>query len=111
MNAMSAVNTPVEIHATAENFLMIHILSFPFAMMYMFFCAVLRSYGNSSVQLVAIIGCTLLNVVLDPLFIRFMGISGVALATVISEGIMMILVFIYCKKKPDYAYKSEAVPF
>lgn len=95
---LTAVNTPAEIYATAKGFLMIHILSFPFVMLYMYFCAVLRSYGNSSVQLVAIIGCTLLNVGLDPLFIHLMGMSGVALATVISEGVMMALVFAYCKK-------------
>lgn len=95
---LMAVNTPTEIFATAKSFLTIHILSFPFVMLYMYFCAVLRSYGNSSVQLVAIIGCTLLNVGLDPLFIYLMGMSGVALATVISEGVMMALVFAYCKK-------------
>jgi putative MATE family efflux protein len=95
---LSMLNTPTGIYAMAKNFLMIHILSFPFVMLYMYFCAVLRSYGNSSVQLIAIIGCTLLNVGLDPLFIHFMGMSGVALATVISEGVMMALVFAYCKK-------------
>lgn len=95
---LSAINTPAEIYLMAKNFLMIHILSFPFVMLYMYFCAVLRSYGNSTVQLAAIIGCTLLNVGLDPLFIHFMGMSGVALATVISEGAMMVLLFFYCKK-------------
>lgn len=95
---LTAVNTPVEIFAMAKSFLTIHILSFPFVMLYMYFCAVLRSYGNSSVQLVAIIGCTLLNAGLDPLFIYLMGMSGVALATVISEGVMMALIFAYCKR-------------
>lgn len=95
---LSAVNTPREIYARASGFLSIHILSFPFVMMYMYLSAVLRSYGNSIVQLVSIIGCTIVNAVLDPIFIHFMGMNGVAVTTVLSEGAMMILVFAYCKR-------------
>lgn len=95
---LSSVNTPRKIYAMARGFLSIHILSFPFVMMYMYLSAVLRSYGNSVVQLISIIGCTIANAVLDPLFIYFMGINGVAAATVFSEGAMMILIIAYCKK-------------
>ncbi|MDD3224648.1 MAG: MATE family efflux transporter [Clostridium sp.] len=95
---LSMVNTPGEIYLTSKSFLCIHILSFPFAMIYMYFSAVLRSNGNSIIQLVAVIGCTILNAILDPILIHFFGMNGVAAATVISESIMMIIVFIYCKK-------------
>lgn len=94
---LSIVNTPSEIYMAAKGFLRIHILSFPFAMLYMYFSAVLRSNGNSVASLIAIIGCTLLNAVFDPIFIHFMGMNGVALATVISEFIMMFIIFLYCK--------------
>lgn len=95
---LSMVNTPAEIYEMAKEFLRIHILSFPFAMIYMYLSAVLRSYGNSIMQLIAIILCTLLNAVFDPIFIHFMGMNGVAAATVISEFIMMIIVIAYCRK-------------
>lgn len=122
-NIISIVNTPAGIYNMAKGFLCIHILSFPFVMMYMYFSAVLRSNGNSTLQLFAIIYCTLLNAVLDPIFINIMGMNGVAVATVISEGAMMIYVFIYCKKhkfinlrlkdfrvKTFYSIVSKAVP-
>lgn len=70
---LHALGTPASIFKIAQTFLAIHILSFPFAMLYMYFSAVLRSYGNFMIQLAAIIFCTALNAAFDPLFIHFMG--------------------------------------
>lgn len=95
---LSVVNTPNGIYSEAKGFLQIHILSFVFMMLFSYFAAVLRSYGNSIFQLISIVICTLLNAVFDPIFIHFSGINGVAFATVLSEGILMLIVYIYYRK-------------
>lgn len=93
-------NTPTEIFQTARTYLFIRILSFPFIELYMYFAAVLRSYGNSSVQMIAVILSTVLNIVLDPILIIQTGINGAALATLFAQIISMLvmIVFIFAKK-------------
>ncbi|ABR35280.1 MATE family efflux transporter [Clostridium beijerinckii] len=95
-----SVDTPASIYDDAKSFLQIHILSFVFMMIFSYFAAVMRSYGNSIFQLISIIICTLLNAVLDPIFIYFYGLNGVAAATVLAECILIIIVYVYyCKNK------------
>ncbi|MFT4006518.1 MAG: MATE family efflux transporter [Lacrimispora sp.] len=93
-------NTPTEIFQTARTYLFIRILSFPFIELYMYFAAVLRSYGNSSVQMIAVILSTVLNIVLDPILIIQTGINGAALATLFAQIISMLVMigFIFAKK-------------
>lgn len=108
---LNVLQTPPEIYQMAKEFLAIHLISFPFAMLYMYFSAILRSYGNSIIQLIAIIICTLFNAVLDPIFIYYMGMNGVAIATVLSEGIMMIFVFVYCTRNHIFKINFHAFRF
>lgn len=93
-------NTPTEIFPAARTYLFIRILSFPFIELYMYFAAVLRSYGNSSVQMTAVILSTVLNTVLDPILIIQTGINGAALATLFAQIISMLVMigFIFSKK-------------
>jgi putative MATE family efflux protein len=108
---LRAVGTPPEIYSMARGFLAIHMLSFPFVIVFMYLTAVLRSYGNSIIQMASIIVCTLLNAVFDPIFIGYMGMNGVAVATVLSEGVMMLLVLIYCLKKNIISVRLKAFHF
>lgn len=93
-------NTPTEIFPAARTYLFIRILSFPFIELYMYFAAVLRSHGNSSVQMTAVILSTVLNTVLDPILIIQTGINGAALATLFAQIISMLVMigFIFSKK-------------
>ena len=93
-------NTPTEIFQIARTYLFIRILSFPFIELYMYFAAMLRSYGNSSVQMIAVILSTVLNIVLDPILIIQTGINGAALATLFAQIISMLVMigFIFAKK-------------
>ncbi len=60
----------------------------------------LRSIGNSFMPLVFLIFSSLLNIGLDILFITqfHMGVAGAAIATVIAQGISVILCFFYIIK-------------
>ncbi len=69
-------------------------------MLYNWISAVMRSLGNSVVPLVALIISSALNVVLDILFIAVipMGVTGAALATVLSQAISGALCIAYAFK-------------
>ncbi|OPJ64151.1 MATE family efflux transporter [Clostridium oryzae] len=95
---LSALNTPKSIYSMAKGFLSIYVLGFIFVLFYLYFTAVLRSYGNSTMQMVSIIACTFLNLVIDPVFIHMFGMNGAAVATLISQGIMMLIMVAYIVK-------------
>lgn len=63
--------------------------------------AILRGYGDSTRPMVFVgIACAV-NIALDFLLVKFlgMGVSGTALATIISQAISMIASIVYLKKK------------
>lgn len=73
-------------------------------------CAgLLRAIGNSFMPLVFLVISSALNVIMDILFItRFnMGIKGAAVATVIAQGISVILCVIYIYKKASILIPSK----
>lgn len=63
--------------------------------------AVLRALGNSRTPLVFLILCTILNIVLDFLLVAGtpLGVSGAAIATVLSQLISGVLCVVYAWKK------------
>lgn len=65
-------------------------------------CAgILRAVGNSVMPLVFLVLSSILNIVLDILFITTfgMGVQGAAAATVVSQGVSAVLCVIYILKK------------
>lgn len=67
------LHTPGEVMQMAYQYLAIYILGYLAVYLYCYFTAVLRSFGNSVFQVIAMLICTLLNAGLDPLFIHFFG--------------------------------------
>ena len=63
--------------------------------------SILRALGDSKTPLIFLIVCSLLNIVLDLLFVVVFnwGVAGAAIATVLSEGIAAVLCIIYAFKK------------
>ena len=108
---LKGMHTPSGIYSMAREFLQIHILSFPFTMMYMYYDAVLRSYGNSVMQLLTIGICTIFNVIFDPVFISLMGMNGVAVTTVLSESAVMVLLIFYCRKNNIFHINLSSYDF
>lgn len=74
-----------------------------FSAIYNYESALLRAYGNSMGPLLFLILSAILNVFGDLFFVLVlhMGISGVALATILSQLICCVLCFIYMKRKMD----------
>lgn len=109
MPLLQLLKTPAEI--IHESFSYISIITrFTFIMFAYNLCAgLLRAIGNSFMPLVFLILSSCLNVGLDILFITqfHMGVAGAAVATVISQGISVILCIFYILKKARVLIPSK----
>lgn len=92
------LHTPDVLYADAIGYLRIYILGYVAVFLYLYFTAVLRSFGDSMFQMIAILVSTILNAVLDPIFIMIMGFYGAAIATLLSQVICMILMIAHMRK-------------
>jgi putative MATE family efflux protein len=99
------VNTPAEIMKDAQSYLIIIMAGVIFTFGYNMTSAVLRGLGDSFTPTVFLIISTVLNAILDFVFIiglgpiPSMGVGGAALATIIAQGTSYILSIIYLSKK------------
>lgn len=103
------MNTPSDIIADAYAYIFVIFLGIPVIYLYNLLSGIIRSLGDSKSPLVFLIISSLLNIVLDLVFILnfHMGVAGAAWATVISQGISGVLCFIYMKKKYEILKLSK----
>lgn len=93
---LSMLKTPDSIMEWCREYLIIYYLGISGFAFYNILAGVLRGMGDSVSSLIFLLIATILNVVLDLWFVAGlgMGVPGVALATVIAQGISAILCFI-----------------
>lgn len=96
---LKSLNTPAETYDMAYSYLAIYVLGYVAVYLYLYFTAVLRSFGNSMFQAVAMLVSTVLNAILDPIFIHFMGFYGAAIATLLSQAVCLVFMVTYLKRK------------
>ena len=87
---LGALNTPAETYDMAYSYLTIYVLGYVAVYLYLYFTAVLRSFGNSMFQAIAMLVSTVLNAILDPIFIHFIGFQGAAIATLLSQIVCLV---------------------
>ena len=104
---LKALNTPLETLVMSTQYLSIYVLGYVCVFLYCYFTAVLRSFGNSVFQMTAMLVCTALNGVLDPVFIHFMGFKGAAVATVISQGLCLVFMIVYMFRKKYFCLRIK----
>jgi putative MATE family efflux protein len=107
---LKLVQTPEEIFTDAKAYIMTLILGLFCTMMYNMYAGVYRALGNSVVPLVFLIICACLNIGLDILFIvpLRMGVVGAGLATVVSQGLSVLMSAIHFHKNyPEMRLKKE----
>lgn len=92
---LRALNTPPVVQAQAEVYLRIYFLGLPFLFMYNILSSVFNALGKSKIPLYFLIFSSVLNVGLDLFMVNVMKleVAGVAIATVIAQGISAILSF------------------
>ena len=98
---LNLMNTPENIINDAYSYIIIIYGGTVATVAYNMFASILRALGDSKTPLYFLIIASILNIVLDIVFIvNFkMGVSGAAYATVISQGVSSILCLIYTYRK------------
>lgn len=88
------MNTPREIHKLAVLYIRIYFLSLPFIISYNMGAGVLRAMGDSKTPMVYQLIGGVVNVIGNAFFIVVMdmGVGGIALSTLFSQGIPAVLV-------------------
>ncbi|WP_349669279.1 MATE family efflux transporter [Lacrimispora sp.] len=89
------MNTPSNVFEQAAVYLSIYFIGLPFLFMYNVQAAVFQSLGDSKTPLYLLLFSSLLNIVLDLVFVTqfHKGVSGVAVATLIAQGLSAVLSF------------------
>ena len=97
---LKALNTPLEILQDARTYLVIYVCGLIFNFLLMVIMEGLKAIGNSKTPLIFVGIGAILNIILDPIFIKIgSGIKGAAIATLISMIISSIIGIIYINKK------------
>ena len=87
------LRTPESVMPEALTYLRIYMLSLPFMVVYNMISGGMRAYGDSHTPFVILVICGFVNVLMDALFIALipLGVAGVSIATVISQGLSAVL--------------------
>ena len=95
------LNTPVEIFHDAAVFLLLQFLAIPFVMAYNLFACLIRALGNSRKPFHFLVVASLLNIVLDIVFIVVcrMGVVGAGVATCLAQAFAAWLCWRYIRSE------------
>ena len=94
------VNTPDGIFADAYTFLFLQFLAIPFTIAYNLLSGFIRALGNSTTPFYFLIFSSMLNIVLDFLFIvgLHLGVEGVGFATMTAQACSAWLCWMYIRR-------------
>ena len=109
---LSFMNVPAEMLSEAITYLRIYFIGMIANMIYNMCAAILRGIGDSKRPLYFLIVACFINIFLDVVFVVYfkMGVSGVAVATVISQAISALLMIITLSRiKADYNFKPHDI--
>ena len=97
------MQTPDSIYKDAYTYIFIIFLGIPATLLYNVPANISRALGDSKIPLYFLLFSAFMNVILDLIFVCIfhMGVSGTAIATVISQALSGILCIVYLKKKYD----------
>ena len=101
MPMLKMLGTPESIIYWCDDYLKIYFWGIVGFFFYNMLSGVLRGLGDSLSALGFLLIAAVLNVLLDLWFVREMGVAGVALATVLSQGISAVFCYIKLAKMSD----------
>lgn len=108
---LTILRTPAESFELTMQYVAVCSLGNIFICGYNAISAILRGYGDSTRPMIFVGVACCLNIVLDFIFVKYcgLGVTGTALATVISQALSMVTAIAYLKKKQflfDFKPKS-----
>lgn len=100
-NILVWMKTPENIIEGAYKYIFIIFLGIPVTYLYNITASIIRALGDSRTPVYFLVLSSLVNIVLDYVTIRYlgMGVAGPAVATVISQAASGVLCVVYMKKK------------
>ena len=104
--------TPDDVFDLAVLYLRIYFLGMPFVMLYNFGSAILRSRGDSQRPLYALTAAGVINVILNLIFVIgfHLHVIGVAMATVISNGVSAsLIIWFLCREEEPFHLDFKAL--
>ena len=96
---LTVMRTPADIFDDAYIYIFIIFMGIPATILYNMVSGVLRSLGDSFTPVVFLIFSSILNIILDLILVKRMGVSGAAVATVTAQAVSGIICLIYTVKK------------
>lgn len=93
---LNFINMPLSVKPEATAYLTIYFAGVLGLMLYNIGAGILRAVGDSQRPFYFLVVCAIMNTVLDLVFVLVfnMGVEGVALATILSQGVSAVLVII-----------------
>jgi len=101
MPMLNMLGTPASIIDWCAQYLNIYYMGIVGFFFYNMFAGILRALGDSVSALGFLLLAAALNVVLDLWFVQSMGVAGVALATVLAQGVSAIFCYIKLARMKD----------
>ncbi len=100
---LKAVNCPDDVYVQAVTYLRLYLIGCVFTSIYNVSSSVLRSVGDSRSPFIYLVISSVVNVVLDIIFVANlgMGVSGVGTATIISQLVSCTLVYFRLTRTDD----------
>ncbi len=97
------MDTPENVLALSSVYMKIYFGGITFTMVYNFCASILRAAGDTKSPLIFLAIAGVVNVVLNVIFVTLfqMNVAGVALATIISQGVSAVLVVIVLMRRTD----------
>lgn len=95
------MNTPADVFEDASAYLSIYFIGLPFLFMYNVQAAIFNSLGDSKTPLGLLVFSSILNIILDLVFVISFhwGVMGVAVATLIAQGVSAVISFVILTRK------------
>ena len=98
------INCDRDVLADATLYLRIYFSGMPILMLYNFVAGILGAVGDSTRPMIYMLVAGILNVILNVVFVAFLHltVAGVALATIFSQLVALVLALIALSKNQDY---------
>lgn len=98
---LKLINTPADVFDDSRLYLMIYSLGLPFVFFYNISTGIFSALGDSKTPFYFLAASSTSNIAIDILFVHFfnMGVSGVAWATFLCQGVSCILALIFIYRR------------
>lgn len=111
LNLVRLINTPIELQKDSALYLTIYFYGLVFIFGFNMISAIFRSLGDSITPLIFLVVASVLNIILDLVFVLVfhMGVQGVAIATVIAQALAFLLqIIIFRYRLKDYPSDNKS---